>query len=83
MTRLRASAVREHFADALNRVAYRGERIVLHRRGKELAAIVPISDLEIIEQMEDRLDVKAARAALAESDERIPYEKIRRELGLA
>jgi hypothetical protein len=27
-------------------------------------------------------DVEAARAALAESDERIPYDKIRRELGL-
>ena len=30
----------------------------------------------------DRMDVAAARKALAESDERIPYEKVRRELGL-
>lgn len=31
---------------------------------------------------EDRIDVEAAREALAESDERIPYEQVRRELGL-
>jgi len=31
---------------------------------------------------EDRIDVVAARKALAQSDERIPYEKVRKELGL-
>jgi hypothetical protein len=31
---------------------------------------------------EDRQDIEAARKALAESDERIPYEQVRRELGL-
>jgi predicted nucleic acid-binding protein len=31
---------------------------------------------------EDRIDVAAARKALAESEERIPYEKVRGELGL-
>ena len=37
----------------------------------------------LIELEEDRMDVKAALQALAESDERIPYEHVRRELGLA
>ena len=36
----------------------------------------------MLEALEDRLDVEAARKALAESDERIPYEKVRKELGL-
>jgi nicotinate-nucleotide adenylyltransferase len=35
-----------------------------------------------IEEIEDREDIEAARQALAESDERIPYDQIRRELGL-
>ena len=30
----------------------------------------------------DSLDVKLAKRALAESDKRIPYEQVRRELGL-
>ena len=36
----------------------------------------------LLEEAEDRLDVEAARAALAESDERIPYEEFRRRQGL-
>jgi transcriptional regulator with XRE-family HTH domain len=35
------------------------------------------------EELEDRLDVEAAKKALAESDERIPYEDVRKALGLA
>ena len=35
-----------------------------------------------LEALEDQRDIEAADAALAESDERIPYEKVRRELGL-
>ena len=82
MARLQASEARQHFADTINRVAYRGERIVLYRRGKDLVAVVPISDLAALEKLEDQLDVEAARRALAESDERIPYEQVRRELKL-
>ena len=82
-TRLTASQAREQFAETVNRAAYGGERIILHRRGKALAAVVPISDLATLEQLEDRLDVEAARKALAQVDERIPYEQVRRELGLA
>ncbi len=34
------------------------------------------------EPADEIADVQAARAALAESDERIPYDQVRRELGL-
>ena len=77
---------RDEFSDTLNRVAYRGERIVLRRRGKDLAAIVPLEDLALIERLEDEIDVREARKALAEMKRKgqkpIPYEKVRRELGL-
>jgi prevent-host-death family protein len=82
MTRLATSKAREMFSDILNRVAYAGERIVLQRRGKDLAAIIPLGDLNYLEELEDRLDVEAARTALDESKERIPYDKVRKELGL-
>jgi hypothetical protein len=45
-------------------------------------AIIPVEDLELLEEMEDRMDVQAAKAALAESDERVSYQDLRRELGL-
>jgi pentatricopeptide repeat protein len=73
-------------ADTLNRVAYGRERIVLPRRGKDLAALVPIEDLAVIQKLEDAIDVREARKVLAEMKRKgvkpIPYEKARQVLGL-
>jgi prevent-host-death family protein len=78
--------IRNNLADALNRVAYQGERIVLERRGKGVAAIVPMDDLALLEAIEDREDVKAARKALAEMKRKgkkpIGWKKVKQELGL-
>ena len=80
MTHLNASAARKEFAEALNRVAYGHERIVLQRRGKKLAALVPLEDLLLLEE-EDRLDLKSAKSRLREKGE-VPYERLRGKLGL-
>ena len=86
MKRLSVVELRHTLADVLNRAEYQGERIVIHRRGKDAAAVIPIKDLQLLERLieeaEDRLDVEAAHAALAESDDRIPYAEVRRRLGL-
>ncbi len=86
MMRLNVVELRQSLADVLNRAEYRGDRIVIHRRGKDAAAIISIEDLKLLERLiedaEDRLDQTAARAALAESSERIPYAKVRERLGL-
>ena len=66
MTRMAANRIRQDFAEALNRVAYKGERIVIHRRGKNTAVLVPIEDLKLIEAMEDQIDLKLARKARRE-----------------
>jgi len=70
MVRLNTSEARHDFADVLNRVAYRGERIVLHRRGKDVAAIVTIEDLELLEKLENEQDLKAAKTALKEAEKK-------------
>ncbi|MBM4019358.1 MAG: type II toxin-antitoxin system Phd/YefM family antitoxin [Planctomycetes bacterium] len=82
MTSLSVSKARGQFAELINQAAYRGRRVALKRRGKTVAAIVPAEDLAALEALEDRLDIEAAKEALAESDERIPFEKVRKELGL-
>jgi prevent-host-death family protein len=86
MMRLNVVELRQSLADILNRAEYQGERIVIHRRGKDAAAIVSIEDLKLLERLieeaEDRRDVIAAREALAESAERIPYAMARKRLGL-
>lgn len=65
MTRLRANQVRDDFAEVLDRVG-QGERIVVERRGKRVAALVPVADLEALEALEDRRDLAAARKVLRE-----------------
>ena len=80
--RLPASKAREKFADILNEVSVRGDRIVLERHGKGVAALISVNDLELLEALEDRFDVEAAKAALSESDERITWDEVKKRLGL-
>jgi prevent-host-death family protein len=84
MTTITTVKARDQFADVVNRAAYGKERVVLTRRGKGLAAVVPIEDFEILEKLEDRIDLEDARNALRESVKKgtVSWEKIKRELGL-
>jgi antitoxin (DNA-binding transcriptional repressor) of toxin-antitoxin stability system len=43
------STLRVGLSDALNRAGFGGERIVLQRRGKAVAALVPLRDLRQLE----------------------------------
>jgi prevent-host-death family protein len=82
MSRIPATTVRDSFSETLNRVAYKGERIVLERHGKAVAALVSVEDLELLESLEDRLDAEAVLTAREEPGD-IPYEEVRRKAGLA
>lgn len=81
MAKLSTSAARQKFSEIVSRAEFGGERTILHRRKKPVAAVVPIEDLELIERYEDELDVKAARKARKEKGN-IPWEQVKRELGL-
>ncbi len=82
MARMTASNARDSFSDTMNRVAYRGERIVLQRRGKAIAALVPVADFERLERLseedEDRLDNAAADAALREKGRNVPWTSVKK-----
>ena len=84
MTKVSTVEAREQFSDVVNRAAYGKERVILTRRKKELAAVVPIEDITLLEELENHLDVGDAKAALAESRAKgtIPWGKIKQELGL-
>jgi antitoxin Phd len=86
MTRLNVSKAREEFPEVVNRAAYGKERTIISRRGKDLAAVIPMEDLRLLERLAreemDRRDLEDARAALAEPGENIPLEQVRKELGL-
>jgi len=88
MTRLNVSKAREEFPDVVNRAAYGKERTIISRRGKDLAAVISIDDLRLLERLAreemDRIDIADARAALKEAEEKgtIPLEEARKRLGL-
>jgi prevent-host-death family protein len=86
MKRMNVVELKNTLGDVLNRAEYQGERIIIHRRGKDAAALISMEDLRLferlLEQAEDRADVATAQAALAESDERLPLEEFCRREGL-
>jgi prevent-host-death family protein len=75
------STIRDNLADALNRVAYGGERVILERRGKPVAVLVSLEDLQLLEEMENQADIRAARKALKEKSG-ITLEEYRQKHGI-
>ena len=73
---------RKHFADIVNKVAYGNEPIILTRRGQEVAALVSMEELELLQQIEDRIDIEDAKKALAEPGDNIPAKEVWKKLGL-
>ena len=86
MTRLAVSKACEDFSATLSRVAEKGERIVLHRDGKNIAALIPVQDLTLLEELEDRLDAEDLRAAKEEWEregrQTTPLDGVVKELGI-
>lgn len=64
---INSANARKTFSDLLNESGFGGRRIVVTRKGKAVAAMVPIEDLEAIQALEDQMDVKDAKQNLSGS----------------
>jgi prevent-host-death family protein len=69
MAKVPSSQARDNLAELISRAAYGKERIILTRRGKQLAAVVPIEDVRRLEKLQDDMDLQEARKALAEAQQ--------------
>ena len=81
-TTISTADARKHFADIVNKVAYGKEPVVLTRRGQEVAALVSMDELELLQQIEDHIDIEDAKKALAEPGENISAQDVWEQLGL-
>ena len=72
--------VPEQLAELIQRLACDKERIILSLDGMEVAALVPLEDVDFLDEVEDREDIAAADAALAEPGESVPWEDVEAEL---
>ncbi len=82
MNSISTADARKDFADIINRVTYGQEQIMLTRRGKEVAAIVSVEELKLLQQIEDKMDVIDAQKSLEEAGSNISAEDTWKQLGL-
>lgn len=79
-------SIPDNLAQAINRVAAAGERVVLTRKKKRVAALVSIDDLAALQRLEDEADAKAARKVLADMKRKgqqpIPLSEVKKRLGI-
>jgi PHD/YefM family antitoxin component YafN of YafNO toxin-antitoxin module len=70
--------------DVLEHVMRDKDRAILIRDGKKVAAVVPLEDLETLEELDDLLEQEEIEAARKEAREQgtVAWEAIKRELGL-
>ncbi len=83
---IRAEDAKGKFAEALNRASKDKERVVVTRRGKPIAVVMPMRDARLLDELEDRMDAEDLRAALAEwartGRKSKPLGKVLRDLGI-
>lgn len=84
MKRISTAETRKHMSELLNRAMYGSERFVVTRHGKELAAIVPLADVALLERLRSLLADREFERAVAEvrSAETHPWDEVRRSLDL-
>ena len=68
-TRISTADAKDQFNDLLSRVTHHKERIILTRRDNEIAAIIPIEDLTLLIESQDRHDLEDATEALKQARE--------------
>jgi prevent-host-death family protein len=73
MTTITAQKARTTFADVLAKTDYTKERFVITKHGRPAAALIPIEEYELLQQVLEKLeydaDVRAGKDALAEIKE--------------
>jgi antitoxin Phd len=82
LNKITTAEARKIFANIINRVAYSDESFVLTRRGEPVAAIVSMKELNMLQDIEDRMDVEDAWKAKKEPGEPIAWEELKKELEL-
>lgn len=87
--RIKPYEAKKALTTVINRVAIGKEPIIFESRGKDLAVLISMEQFELLEELleeqEDRIAIEESEKALADPEnqgERIPWERIRDELGL-
>lgn len=80
LNKITTADARQKFSDIINRVAFGDDSFVLTRRGKPIAALVSIKELELLQELEDKIDIEDAWEAKNEPGDPIAWEELKKEL---
>jgi prevent-host-death family protein len=81
-TKISTADARKNLSNIVNRVSFGNEPIILTRRGEDIAALVGMDQLRLLQELEDRIDIADAIKALKEPGEDIPAAQFWKKLGL-
>lgn len=81
MTTISITNIRSEISKIADKVEHHGERVCVERNGHRAFALVPIEDMELLETLEDKADIEAAKAAMKDNFS-ITLEELKKELGL-
>src|SRR5215510_2823150 len=84
MATMTVAEAKNRFSDVLRRAEYGGERVIVERHGKPVAAIVSTDDLRRLETADNAADLRDAQVALSEATQEgtVPLETVLRKYGL-
>jgi prevent-host-death family protein len=83
MTKVTSTDAKNEFDDVLRRASTENERVVITSNGKSIAAVVPITDLAVLEKLEDMIDTRDALAAIEDYEKNggTDWDALKKELG--
>lgn len=83
MSTMTAVKARDNFSEVVARAAYGKERIYITKNGKNLAVLIPVEDMALLEELEDRLDAAEADRILDKTKptDLVPFEEYLRKRG--
>ena len=82
-TSINTADAKEEFSELIIRVTHYKERIILTRRGKDIAAVIPFEDFVLLEASQNKSDLQEAADALKEarSSGTLSLNELRDEIG--
>jgi prevent-host-death family protein len=75
--RVKVSEARQNFSEIVNKVGFGDSEFIVTRSGKDFVAIIPISTFKLLQALEDKIDIQAAREALQDTSGLVTLEEIK------
>lgn len=81
MPQLSIAEASQHFSELIKNTTAKKQRTLITQSGHNVAVLLPLEDLALLQKVEDILDYQEAIEALDEPGENISLEALKKELG--